>query len=154
MKIVIVGFGMAGARLADELSGTDDDVTVVGAETHRAYNRILLSSVLAGKHRPTDISMSTRAKARLGVAAVAIDRVARTVQLADGTELPYDHLVLATGSQALVPPVPGLEEAFTFRTLDDCHRILEAAATAESALVLGGGLLGLEAARGLAGFAG
>jgi assimilatory nitrate reductase electron transfer subunit len=150
MKIVIVGFGMAGARLADELSATDADVTVVGAETHPAYNRILLSSVLAGKHRPTDISMSSRAKARVGLAAVAVDRAAQTVRLADGTVLPYDHLVLATGSQALVPPVPGLGDAFTFRTLDDCHRILEAAATAQSALVLGGGLLGLEAARGLA----
>jgi len=150
MKIVIIGFGMAGARLADELSATEADVVVVGAESYPAYNRILLSSVLAGKHGPADISMSSRAKARVGVAAVAVDRDAQTVRLADGSVLPYDHLVLATGSRALVPPVPGLEHAFTFRTLDDCHRILGAAATAESALVLGGGLLGLEAARGLA----
>ncbi len=151
MKIVIVGFGMAGARLADELSRSEAEVTVVGAETHPAYNRILLSSVLAGKHRPADISMSSRAKAKLGLAAVAVDRAAQTVHLADGTVLGYDHLVLATGSHALVPPIPGLEHALTFRTLDDCQRILEAAATAKSALVLGGGLLGLEAARGLAG---
>lgn len=151
MRIVIIGFGMAGARLADELSRSAAEVTVVGAETHPAYNRILLSSVLAGKHRPADITMSSRAKAKLGMTAVAVDRETRTVRLADGAALDYDHLVLATGSQALVPPIPGLEHAFTFRTLDDCQRILEAAATAKSALVLGGGLLGLEAARGLAG---
>lgn len=148
MRVVIVGFGMAGARLADELSGVD--VTVLGAEPHPAYNRILLSSVLAGKHAPSDISLLTRAKARLKTPATHIDRAARTV-LAGGKTFAYDHLVLATGSTPLVPPIPGLQEAFTFRDLDDCERILAAAATAKSAIVLGGGLLGLEAARGLAG---
>lgn len=149
--MVIVGYGMAGSRVADELSIADVEVTVLGNEPHVAYNRILLSSVLAGKHRSTDISLTTRAKARVGVAVTGIDRAARIVSLSDGTTLPYDHLILATGSQALVPPVPGLDQAFTFRTLDDCHRILEAASSAQTALVLGGGLLGLEAARGLAG---
>ncbi|HCT77322.1 MAG TPA: FAD/NAD(P)-binding oxidoreductase [Micromonosporaceae bacterium] len=142
---------MAGSRVADELSIADVEVTVLGNEPHVAYNRILLSSVLAGKHRAGDISLTTRAKARVGVAVTGIDRAARIVSLSDGTTLPYDHLILATGSQALVPPIPGLDQAFTFRTLDDCHRILEAASSAQTALVLGGGLLGLEAARGLAG---
>jgi assimilatory nitrate reductase electron transfer subunit len=148
MRVVIAGFGMAGARLADLLPGMD--VTVAGAEPHAAYNRILLSSVLAGKHSPSDITLLTRAKARLGVAVTHIDRAAKTV-IAGGETLPYDHLVLATGANPLIPPIPGLQDAFTFRNLDDCARIVEAARGAKSALVLGGGLLGLEAARGLAG---
>lgn len=153
-RIVIVGFGMAGARLADHLSGMDGthgvEVTVLGAEPHPAYNRILLSSVLAGKHSPTDITLPSRAKARLGLTATHIDRAAKQV-IAGGQSFAYDHLVLATGSSPIVPPIPGLEHALTFRDLDDCERILSAAAQAESAIVLGGGLLGLEAARGLAG---
>jgi assimilatory nitrate reductase electron transfer subunit len=150
MRIVVVGYGMAGARLADELSITDHEVTVLGAEPHPAYNRILLSSVLAGKHKSGDVALLTHgAKARTGVAVTGIDRGARVVSTLD-EDFPYDHLVLATGSRALVPPLPGLQDALTFRTLDDCHRILAAADGARSALVLGGGLLGLEAARGLA----
>lgn len=146
MRILIVGNGMAGARLASELS--DQDVTVFGAEDHPAYNRILLSSVLAGKHRPADIALIGSLKARTGVAVTSIDRVAKTVTTDDGLVTEYDHLVLATGSKAIVPP--GMESALPFRTLDDCHRILAQADGAQSALVLGGGLLGLEAARGLA----
>jgi assimilatory nitrate reductase electron transfer subunit len=149
MSVVIVGFGMAGARLADELSGMD--VTVLGAETHPAYNRILLSSVLAGRHGAGDISLLTRAKARTGQAVTAIDRHTKTVTTAGDEVFAYDHLVLATGSIPFVPPVPGLDEALTFRDLEDCRRILAAADGARRALVLGGGLLGLEAARGLAG---
>lgn len=150
MRIVIVGYGMAGARLADELSITDHEVTVLGAEPHPAYNRILLSSVLAGKHKSGDVALLTRgAKARTGIVVTGIDRAAQVVSTLD-EDFPYDHLVLATGSHALVPPLRGLEDALTFRTLDDCHRILAAADGARSALVLGGGLLGLEAARGLA----
>ncbi|WP_212839738.1 FAD-dependent oxidoreductase [Catellatospora sp. IY07-71] len=158
--VVIIGYGMAGARLATELSAAPDvEVTVLGAEPHRAYNRILLSSVLAGKHAEGDITLTEAAghgvKTRTGVTVTAIDRAARTVTLDDGEQLGYDHLVLATGSQAIVPPIPGLEtphpRVAAFRTLEDCRRILEAADGARSALVLGGGLLGLEAARGLAG---
>jgi assimilatory nitrate reductase electron transfer subunit len=152
MKIVVIGNGMAGARVAAELSTMD--VTVLGAESYPAYNRILLSSVLAGKHRPHDIgivSASAGGKARLGVTVTGIDRSSRTVTTSSGEELDYDHLVLATGSRAIVPPLPGLHEAFTFRTLDDCQRILDRVEGAGKALVLGGGLLGLEAARGLAG---
>ncbi len=158
--VIVVGYGMAGARLATELSAAPGvEVTVLGAEPHRAYNRILLSSVLAGKHGETDITLTEAAghgvKTRTGVSVTAIDRAARTVTLDGGEELSYDHLVLATGSQAIVPPIPGLAQPHprvaTFRTLEDCRRILDAAQGARTALVLGGGLLGLEAARGLAG---
>lgn len=152
MRIIVVGNGMAGARVAAELSTMD--VTVLGAEDHPAYNRILLSSVLAGKHRPHDIGLvngSGGGKAQLGVTVTEIDRAHKTVTTSSGEKLEYDHLVLATGSRAIVPPLPGLEEALTFRTLDDCRRILYRMAGASTALVLGGGLLGLEAARGLAG---
>lgn len=153
MRVVIVGNGMAGSRLANDLSTSDLSVTVLGGEEHPAYNRILLSSVLAGKHRPSDIELvaSSGPKTRTGVSVSAIDRLTRTVSTSDREQVPYDRLVLATGSRALVPPLPGIEDALTFRTLDDCGRILAHAQRAGSALVLGGGLLGLEAARGLAG---
>ncbi|MFR9774706.1 FAD-dependent oxidoreductase [Micromonospora sp. MS34] len=160
MNVVIVGYGMAGARLAAELHARDGDrkVTVLGAEPHRAYNRIMLSTLLAGKIDEPDVELAEVAgqgvDVRTGVAVTAIDRTAREVRTADGDRHGYDHLVLATGSRAVVPPLPGLdplpERVVPFRTLDDCRRILAAARDARSALVLGGGLLGLEAARGLA----
>ncbi|MGV9807936.1 FAD-dependent oxidoreductase [Micromonospora chersina] len=159
-RIVIVGYGMAGARLAAELHARDGDrkVTVLGAEPHRAYNRIMLSTLLAGKIDEPDVELAEvagqGADVRTGTAVTAIDRTAREVRTADGDRHGYDHLVLATGSRALVPPLPGLDplpdRVVPFRTLDDCRRILAAAEGARSALVLGGGLLGLEAARGLA----
>ncbi|NES12653.1 MULTISPECIES: FAD-dependent oxidoreductase [Micromonospora] len=160
MNVIIIGYGMAGARLAAELHARDGDrkVTVLGAEPHRAYNRIMLSTLLAGKIGEPDVELAEVAgqgvDVRTGVAVTAIDRAAREVRTADGDRIGYDHLVLATGSRALVPPLPGLdplpERVVPFRTLDDCRRILAAARGARSALVLGGGLLGLEAARGLA----
>ncbi|MFI7573335.1 FAD-dependent oxidoreductase [Micromonospora sp. NPDC049497] len=161
-KIVIVGNGMAGARLASELHarGGDRKVTVLGAEPHRAYNRIMLSTLLAGKIGEPDVELAEVAgqgvDLRFGVTATAIDRAARTVATDDGDRIAYDHLVLATGSRALVPPLPGLDgpelppRIVPFRTLDDCRRILAVAEGARRVLVLGGGLLGLEAARGLA----
>ncbi|GAA4571476.1 FAD-dependent oxidoreductase [Micromonospora coerulea] len=159
-RVVIVGYGMAGSRLAAELHARDGDrkVTVLGAEPHRAYNRIMLSTLLAGKIAEPDVELAEVAgqgvDVRTGVAVTAIDRANRVVRTDDGDGHRYDHLVLATGSRALVPPLPGLdplpERVVPFRTLDDCRRILAAAQGARSALVLGGGLLGLEAARGLA----
>ncbi|MCW6004529.1 FAD-dependent oxidoreductase [Micromonospora sp. CPCC 205371] len=162
MKVVIVGYGMAGSRLAAELRdrGTDMKITVLGAEQHRAYNRIMLSSVLAGKVGERDVEITEAAghgiDLRPGVTVTAVDRAARKLTTADGEQIEYDHLVLATGSRALVPPLAGLdttnlpERVAVFRTLDDCRRILATADGARTALVLGGGLLGLEAARGLA----
>ncbi|BCL13978.1 FAD-dependent oxidoreductase [Micromonospora sagamiensis] len=161
-RIVIVGYGMAGARLATELHARPGDrkVTVLGAEPHRAYNRIMLSTLLAGKVDERDVELTELAgqgvDVRAGVAVTAIDRAARTVRTATGEQLGYDHLVLATGSRAVVPPLAGLDpdrlpdRVVPFRTLDDCRRILAAARGARTVLVLGGGLLGLEAARGLA----
>jgi assimilatory nitrate reductase electron transfer subunit len=151
---------MAGARVASELHARDRElpVTVLGAEPHRAYNRILLSSLLAGKVAEPEVELTEPAgrglDLRLGVKVTAIDRAARTLSTVDGV-LSYGTLVLATGSEPLVPPIDGLdgplpERVSVFRTLDDCRRILRTAGKAESAIVLGGGLLGLEAARGLA----
>ncbi|MFF0151237.1 FAD-dependent oxidoreductase [Micromonospora sp. NPDC005203] len=161
-RVVIVGNGMAGARLAGELHAREGDrkVTVLGAEPHRAYNRIMLASLLAGRVDEPDVELTEAAghgiDLRTGVPVTGIDRSAREVHTADGERIGYDHLVLATGARAVVPPLPGLDPAdlpervVPFRTLDDCRRILAAADGARSALVLGGGLLGLEAARGLA----
>lgn len=169
-EVVVLGYGMAGARLADEIRRRDPlgervALTVVGAEAHGAYNRVLLSSVVAGTMAAGAVrlhddgwSREHGIDLRLGVEAVGLDRTRRRVRLSDGTETAYDALVFATGSRPWVPPVEGLavdgrlsEGAVAFRTLDDCERILAAARTGAPVVVLGGGLLGLEAARGLAG---
>lgn len=161
-RVVVVGNGMAGARVVDELCRRDPhaDVTVFGAEDRPAYNRILLSDVLAGRRRTGDIALTLapdHVVSHLGTAVVDVDRAARRVHAADGTATPYDALVLATGSTAFVPPVQGvagadgrlLDGVHVFRTLDDCDAITAEAGRARRAVVVGGGLLGLEAARGL-----
>ncbi|NIH82369.1 FAD-dependent oxidoreductase [Amycolatopsis viridis] len=170
-KVVVLGYGMAGARLADEIRGRDPEgtrvtLTVVGAEPHAAYNRVLLSAVVAGTMRPelvrlhdADWAAQRGIDLRTGVTAEHLDRAARRVRLSDGSTVDYDALVLATGSRPWLPPVEGLTlddgtpapGVVTFRTLDDCDRILAAARAGAPVAVLGGGLLGLEAARGLAG---
>jgi NAD(P)H-nitrite reductase large subunit len=158
-RVVVVGNGMAGARIADELARRGVEVLVLGAETQPAYNRILLSDVLAGKRRHADIELPAHGGAvrRLGAEVVGVDRGARTVTVADGAAYAYDALVLATGSTAVVPPVHGiagpsgklLEGVHVFRTVEDCAAIAAHAGRARKAVVVGGGLLGLEAARGL-----
>ncbi|GIH76957.1 FAD-dependent oxidoreductase [Planobispora longispora] len=159
-RLVVVGNGMAGARLVNEVRARDKDIeiTVFGAETWQPYNRVLLSNVVAGTMLPDQVRLLDPSwyadhgvTARPGVEVTAIDREAQVVVTADGEREPYDVLVLATGSEAVVPPVPGAGRAIAFRTLDDCQAILEAAGTARRAVVVGGGLLGIEAARGLAG---
>jgi assimilatory nitrate reductase electron transfer subunit len=166
-RIVVVGYGMAGARLAEEIRRRDPHdarVTVLGAEEHVAYNRILLSSVVGGGMTPAMVRLHTEDWARrhdvdlrTGTTVAGIDRAARTVTLTDGSTVDYDVLVLATGSRPWVPPTEGLlvdgvlaDGAVAFRTLDDCERILAASRPGAPVAVLGGGLLGLEAARGLA----
>ncbi|MEU7952273.1 FAD-dependent oxidoreductase [Micromonospora chalcea] len=159
-RIVVVGHGMAGARLAAELHarGGDHSITVLGAEPHRAYNRIMLSTLLAGRIGEPDVELveavGPGVEVHTGAAVTAVDRAAGEVVTDDGERHGYDHLVLATGSRAVVPPLPGLapmpERVVPFRTLGDCRRILAAAEGARRVVVLGGGLLGLEAARGLA----
>ena len=160
-RVVVVGNGMAGARLVEELHRRDRSlqVTVFGAEHRPAYNRILLSDVLAGKRRAGDVVLTSvdGPVRHLGVEVVDVDRVRREVHAADGSITPYDALVLATGSVPVVPPVHGvagpdgklLDGVFVFRTLEDCAAIAARASRATRAIVVGGGLLGLEAARGL-----
>jgi assimilatory nitrate reductase electron transfer subunit len=167
-RVVVVGNGMAGARVVEEIRARDPGVavTVFGAEPDGAYNRILLSNVLAGQARVDDIALTTarwyhthEVDLRLGVEVTGIDRTARVVHSGDGRRVRYDVLVLATGSRPVVPPVGGLRDgtgrllpgAHVFRTLDDCRRLVAAAGEPRPAVVVGGGLLGLEAARGLAG---
>jgi assimilatory nitrate reductase electron transfer subunit len=163
--IVVVGNGMAGSRFVTELRERDAAVplTVFGAERQQPYNRVLLSSVLAGAARADQIGLVDPAwyaaqgvDARLGVEVTSIDRAAKVVHASDGSATPYRTLVIATGSTAFVPPMPGTEGglpygAVAFRTLDDCRDLLAAAEGACSAVVVGGGLLGIEAARGLVG---
>ncbi|GAA1958080.1 FAD-dependent oxidoreductase [Amycolatopsis minnesotensis] len=170
-NVVVLGYGMAGARLADEIRNRDPEgtrvaLTIVGEETHPAYNRVLLSSVVAGTMRPETVLLQDGNWAeqrgvtlRKGLSATGIDRGRRRVTLSDGSTVDYDALVLATGSKPWLPPVEGLagddgtpsDGVVAFRTLDDCARILDAAEIGAPVAVLGGGLLGLEAARGLAG---
>ncbi|QFZ16819.1 FAD-dependent oxidoreductase [Saccharothrix syringae] len=169
-NVVVVGYGMAGARLADEIRRRDPKaervaVTVLGDEAHHAYNRVLLSSVVAGslttdavRLHDDDWAARHHVELRLGEPVTKIDRTRRVVHVGE-TEVPYDALVLATGSRSWVPPTEGLLDgngglapgAVAFRSLDDCARIVGHAAPGTPVAVLGGGLLGLEAARGLAG---
>ena len=167
--MVVIGHGMIGARFAEEIRRRDPHgaavaLTVLGAESRPAYNRVLLSSALAGGPATGPVALHPPGWAsehgvdlRTGVAATAIDRDARELHAADGSRLPYDELVLATGCRAWLPPVDGLagpdgspsENVSLFRDADDCDRILATAAPGARVAVLGGGLLGVEAARGL-----
>ncbi|MFI9388604.1 FAD-dependent oxidoreductase [Kutzneria sp. NPDC052558] len=165
MRIAIIGYGMAGARLADHLRGSAVSITVIGAERHPAYNRVLLSNVVAGAMEPDTVLLHSPDWARdngidlrLGVAATAVHPSDHRIDLTDGSTVDYDALVLATGSSPWIPPADGLivdgEPApgvVAFRNLDDCRRLVELATRGTPVAVLGGGLLGLEAARGLAG---
>jgi assimilatory nitrate reductase electron transfer subunit len=157
MRVIVVGYGMAGARVVGELRARDGDVkvTAFSGESHPPYNRILLSNLLAGKVSEDDLALAATpggVDVRPGLAVSAIDTARRVVMTA-GDEESYDALVLATGARAVRPPVDGLDadNAHVFRTLDDCRGIIADAAPGRSAIVLGGGVLGLEAARGLAG---
>lgn len=168
-RVVIVGNGMAGARLVEEIvarrASSATEITVFGGEPGGAYNRILLSGVLAGTHRLDDIVTHSEAWYRdngvtlhAGVPVRGIDLVSGLV-IADGDRrVSFDSLVLATGAQPVLPRIAGLDPegglkhgTFVFRTLDDCWAIGDMARAGRRAVVIGGGLLGLEAARGLVG---
>ena len=167
-RLVVIGNGMAGARFVDDLFGRGGrgrfDVVMFGDEPCGNYNRILLSSVLSRSHKPDDIfinPMSWYAARNItlhaGRRVERIDVRAKQVVAADGLTEQYDKLIIATGSSPVIPPLANVRDehgtfkqgVFVFRTLDDCERIMRSAATARTAAVIGGGLLGLEAARGL-----
>ncbi|MEU9114340.1 FAD-dependent oxidoreductase [Streptomyces sp. NPDC048483] len=167
-RVVVIGGGMAGARLARQLTagpaGADPvDVTVIGEEADRPYNRVLLAEVLTGRYAPEVIALPSPGDTvdwRGGVRAVRLDRATRRVQCDDGREIPYDALVLATGANPVLPPLRGLfapeghdlpDGVHSFRTMDDCRALADAASPGTPAVVIGGGLLGVSAARALAG---
>jgi len=161
MKLVMVGNGMAGVRALEELLKISPDlyeITVFGAEPHANYNRILLSPVLAGEMTIKEIMLNdvdwyeaNGIKLHLNKKVVKIDRVKREVQAEDGTVEPYDRLLLATGSNPFILPVPGkdLPGVIAYRDIADTQAMIDAAAKYKHAVVIGGGLLGLEAANGL-----
>lgn len=156
-QLVIIGAGMVGHRVAEEIATDPNfDVHLIGDEEYHPYNRILLSDVLAGRADLNSLTLPEphpSVQIRRGAGAVAIDRAARKVLLADGGEVRYDKLVLATGARAFVPPIEGLEvgpkHVHVLRTWDDCRDLTARAVNAKHAVVVGGGLLGLEAACGL-----
>ncbi|HJV01645.1 MAG TPA: FAD-dependent oxidoreductase [Burkholderiaceae bacterium] len=159
--LVVIGNGMAGMRTVEELQKLAPDmydITVFGAEPHGNYNRILLSPVLAGEKSIDDIMLHTRQwyidhgiTLHAGDPVVHIDRRKRVVRAASGREVRYDRLLLATGSKPFIIPVPGhdLPGVIAFRDIQDVETMLEAARNHRHAVVIGGGLLGLEAANGL-----
>jgi nitrite reductase (NADH) large subunit len=161
-RLVMVGNGMAGCRTLEELIKIAPgmyDITVFGAEPHPNYNRILLSPVLAGEMTVQDIILNdwdwyrdNGITLHAGKKVVKIDRIARKVVAEDGTEAEYDRLLLATGSNPFILPVSGkdLPGVIAYRDIADTDAMIEAAANHRHAVVIGAGLLGLEAANGLA----
>ncbi|MGM0449754.1 MAG: nitrite reductase large subunit NirB [Pseudomonadota bacterium] len=160
-NLIVIGNGMVGHHFLEQLAESGQaekfEVTVLGEERHIAYDRVHLSEYFQGKIAD-DLAFSTADQyaqwglnLRLNTAATAIDREARTLTLDNGETLPYDRIVLATGSYPFVPPIEGndREDCLVYRTLDDLDDIREAAARSNTGVVVGGGLLGLEAANAL-----
>ena len=166
-RLVVIGNGMAGARVVEDIlargGGDQFDITMFGDEPYGNYNRILLSGVLAGQSDPTDIFINpldwyaeNDVELRAGARVTRVDRDRHVVYAEDGSSVAYDKLIVATGSRPFVPPIDGVMNGhgprpgvFVFRTIDDCSAIASYAKGCTRAAVIGGGLLGLEAARGL-----
>jgi assimilatory nitrate reductase electron transfer subunit len=156
-RVVVIGAGLAGVRLARRLGELGTPVTLVGEEEHAPYNRVLLAEVLAGRYSPEVIALPAPA-GLIRARVTGIDREGRTVECADGSKIAYDTLVLATGSNPVLPPLRGLftpdhvlpEGVHAFRTMDDCLGLSKAVRPGVKAVVIGGGLLGVSAARALA----
>ncbi|MEP6753854.1 MAG: FAD-dependent oxidoreductase, partial [Chthonomonadales bacterium] len=167
-KLLVIGNGMAGARAVEEIlarGGADIfDITMFGDEPYGNYNRILLSNVLNGSQdaseiflNPLDWYAENNVKLHAGVRVNSIDRSTQTLIDDRGENHSYDKLMIATGSRPFVPPIKGVHAeddslksgVFLFRTIDDCNKIADYADRCKKAVVIGGGLLGLEAARGL-----
>ena len=167
-RLVVIGNGMAGARAVEEIldrGGAEQfEISVFGEEPGGNYNRILLSEVLHGAREERDIVLhpltwyvENGVRLHVGERATRIDREARVVHGERGSRVSYDLLLLATGSRPTIPAIEGIgtrqtglrSGVFVFRTLDDCRRLRIHAANSRRVAVIGGGLLGLEAARGL-----
>jgi len=160
-RLIVIGNGMAGMRTVEEILKLDSeayDITVFGAEPHGNYNRIMLSPVLAGDKTIDEIMINdeqwyvdNNITLYKGKTIVDINRKARKVIVDDGSEYEYDRLLMATGSNPFIIPLPGhdLEGVIAFRDINDVDMMIEAAKNHERAVVIGGGLLGLEAANGL-----
>src|SRR5258708_30358335 len=134
-RLVVVGNGMAGVACVEQILKRDPEfeIAILGDEAHANYNRILLSMVLAGEKSADEITLndiewyrSNRIRARLGVKITGIDRETRTVLDEEGVATAYDKLILATGSSAFIPPIPGVDKAnvHVFRTLDDTQALM------------------------------
>ncbi|WP_269082784.1 FAD-dependent oxidoreductase [Allosalinactinospora lopnorensis] len=165
--VVVIGNGMVGARFAEEVARRDPagervHLTVLGAEEEPAYNRVLLPGVVSGAYTPEDIYLpcpeQPSISVRTGTAVQAVDAESCDLTLDDGTRMGYDELVLATGARASFPPVTGVAAkdgtpapgVTALRDMADCHRVQALVRPGAPAVVLGGGVLGLEAARALA----
>lgn len=160
-KLLLIGNGMAGVNTIEhvlKLSGDAFDITIIGKEPHPNYNRILLSSVLAGDTELDDIVLNDwkwykdhNIRLLTGVTATRIDTERKVVHTDSGLAEAYDELIIATGSLPFMLPLPGADKegVIAFRDIKDCETMIETARSYQHAVVIGGGLLGLEAARGL-----
>ncbi|GGN90940.1 FAD-dependent oxidoreductase [Saccharibacillus kuerlensis] len=161
-RLVVIGNGMAGIRCIEEILKLSPDrfeITVIGDERHPNYNRILLSKVLQGNASFDEIVLNPYEWYRehgitlyTGERAIRIQTGERQeIETASGLHISWDYLIIATGSSAFVPPIPGTDKkgVISFRNLEDCSAMIQASETCSRAVVIGGGLLGLEAARGL-----
>ncbi len=167
-NLVVIGNGMAGARTVEEILARGGaemfNIAMFGGEPFGNYNRIMLSEVLDGSHNAAEIVLNpldwygqNGIRLHAGIRATRILRFARRVVGSDGSEEPYDKLIIATRSHSFIPPIPGLMQSdgslkpgiFGFRSLEDCRRMAEYAHGKKRAAVIGGGLLGLECAHGL-----
>jgi len=167
-KLVVIGNGMAGARAVEEVlarGGAEQfSITMFGDEPYGNYNRILLSNILSGQQDTSEIYINplewykeNNIRLHSGARVTHIDRAARVVTADNGVQEEYDILLIATGSRAFIPPMEGVWTSdgklrpgiFAFRGIDDCNAIVAQATQSKRAAVIGGGLLGLEAARGL-----
>ncbi len=160
-KLILIGNGMAGTRLLENLCKQDIslyDIQVFGSEPHAGYNRILLSPLLSGEQtlddiitHPLDWYDEYNIEFNSGKTVVDIDRDNKRIKDLDGKQYDYDKLVLATGSDPFIPPIPGhkLKGVYSYRTIEDVNAMIAVTKTGSKAVVIGGGLLGLEAAYGL-----
>jgi nitrite reductase (NADH) large subunit len=160
MKIIMIGHGMVGHKFIEsvlEQAGDDIEITILAEEPRLAYDRVHLTEYFSGKSAKdltlcrSDFADAYGIDLRLGTKAVSINQHTRTVNTQHGEELTYDKLILATGSYAFVPPIPGndRENCFVYRTIEDLDAIRAASLNSKTGVVIGGGLLGLEAAKAL-----